>query len=253
MRLMRLSHSYVNAVGVDLYVILPISTDDGATFSPPAMDAPWLKTELGKHGRSQTALAKFLGLDQSAVNRMCKGERQIKVREADKIRAYLAATRRHGDTDPTDNVDASTEEGATFIRVEGVVEAGAWREAFASPSGPDHIPMVASAMLEGDVFALKVAGPSMNEFYPDGSYVVVRRWAGGPLPVGKHVVVQRVRPDGLYECTVKELRARPGNGRYELWPRSRDPAYQAPIGYETEGDLPVEIIGRVIAGLTLVE
>jgi hypothetical protein len=58
-----------------------------------SIDPDWLKAELAKPGRSQSALARFLGVTSAAiVNRMAQGKRDISAKEADKIRAYLAAT-----------------------------------------------------------------------------------------------------------------------------------------------------------------
>ena len=71
-----------------------------SSFSPRmveklAIEPSWLKDELEKPGRSQSALARFLGLASPAiVNRMCKGDRKITAEEADGIRSYLAATAR---------------------------------------------------------------------------------------------------------------------------------------------------------------
>lgn len=51
-----------------------------------------LAAELRKHGRSQTALAKFLGLDQSAISRMVNGRREIKANEWEAIKLWLEET-----------------------------------------------------------------------------------------------------------------------------------------------------------------
>lgn len=51
-----------------------------------------LKRELTRYGRSQAALARALGIDTSAVNRMVKGTRQIKAAEAQSIVDYLERT-----------------------------------------------------------------------------------------------------------------------------------------------------------------
>lgn len=59
------------------------------------IDADWLKAELDKPGRSQSALSRFMGFTSPAiVNRMAQGRRDISAKEADQIRAYLAATTR---------------------------------------------------------------------------------------------------------------------------------------------------------------
>lgn len=51
-----------------------------------------LRDALTREGRSQTALAQFMGIDQSAVNRIVHGLRSVKVDEASRIEAYLAET-----------------------------------------------------------------------------------------------------------------------------------------------------------------
>jgi phage repressor protein C with HTH and peptisase S24 domain len=89
----------------------------------------------------------------------------------------------------------------------------------------------------------------MDLHYRDGSYVVVEPWFGGPLPVGKHVVVERELPSGMIETTIKELVRTPG-GELELWPRSRHPSHQTPVPYQDVDDVTVRVIGRVIWALT---
>lgn len=206
-----------------------------------AMDPAWLKAELRKPGRSQAALARFMGVSQPVVNRICQDGRKILATEADKIRTYLIATGNG------DNLPPPPPISARLIKVNGVVEAGAWREA-GQLAFVEQIPVLNTAAFEGDVFALKVSGPSMNQHYADGSYVIVRAWAGGPLPYGKHVVVKRERADGLVECTIKELR---NGNKPELWPNSDDPAHQKPVPYGDNGDITVSIVGRVIASLRI--
>lgn len=49
-----------------------------------------LKEALDMPGRSQSALARFMKIEASAVNRMCQGTREIKVREAQQIASYLS-------------------------------------------------------------------------------------------------------------------------------------------------------------------
>jgi SOS-response transcriptional repressor LexA len=217
----------------------------------PNMDAEWLKQELEKPPRSQSDLARFLGMHHSKVNRMCSGERAIKAWEADRIREYLAETsgealERTGGSRPT-TVGGKT---ATHTRiapqrtatarlpVRGTVEAGSWREA-ALLSDLDYeseSPLVAPEwVVDSGAFALRVVGPSMDLLYPDGSLIVVQPWHGGPLPYGRRVIVERIR-DGLVETTVKEL-VRGSNGDPELWPRSSHAAHQAPIPYQPSDTL----------------
>lgn len=214
------------------------------------MDLAWLKEQLRLHGRSQSALARYMGIEHAAVvNRIVNGSRRIKVEEAEQIEAYLRATDGSTWTGKGDNQTQpeNPTHGLTLIPVLGVVEAGAWREvADVALAERETIEVAQDRRFEGETFALKVVGASMNRVYPDGSFVIARRWNGGPLPAGKRVIVDRER-DGLHETTIKEL-VRTSDGHWELWPRSDDPRHQQPIPYEDENTT-VRIIGRVIARL----
>lgn len=209
-----------------------------------AMQPDWLKAELAKPGRSQSALARFLKMAPEQVNRMCKGTRKISADEADQIRAYLAATASGGGATIT---HLSPKPGqVSLLTVRGTVEAGSWREVPFTDLAHDLETLPAPrSVVDSGAFALRVAGPSMDLLYPDGSYVVVQPWHGGPLPYGKRVVVERSRPDGLMETTVKELVRGPG-GEPELWPRSSSPAHQAPIPYKDVEGVTVRILGTVV-------
>lgn len=209
------------------------------------MDPKWLKDELAKPGRSQTGLAKWLGYDHpSIVNRMCSGDRQIKALEADKIREYLTVTERGS---PATLTHIAPKPAPTaLLTVKGTVEAGSWREVALADLEHDPETLIAPrSVVDSGAFALRVAGPSMDRLYPDGSYVVVQPWHGGHLPYGKRVVVERSR-NGLVETTLKEL-VRNEAGEAELWPRSTHPAHQTPVVYKEgeEGSM-VRIIGVVM-------
>jgi phage repressor protein C with HTH and peptisase S24 domain len=208
------------------------------------MQADWLKSELEKPGRSQSALARFMGVVPEIVNRMANGKRQIKAHEADQIRQYMAAT--SGSGSATLPHISPRPSAASLLTVRGTVEAGSWREvAFTDfEHEPETLPAPRS-IVDSGAFALRVAGPSMDQLYPDGSYVVVQPWHGGPLPFGKRVVVERSRPDGLAETTVKEL-VRGADGEAELWPRSNHPAHQSPVPYKDIEDVTVRIVGVVV-------
>lgn len=56
------------------------------------MDIDWLKVELAKPGRSQSALARHMNVATSAINRLVNGGRDLKVREVEAIHAYLRET-----------------------------------------------------------------------------------------------------------------------------------------------------------------
>lgn len=64
--------------------------DDEAPRAVVSDQAQWLRDRLAETGRSQTELARALGLDASAVNRMCSGLRDIKAREMVAIDAFFS-------------------------------------------------------------------------------------------------------------------------------------------------------------------
>jgi SOS-response transcriptional repressor LexA len=117
------------------------------------------------------------------------------------------------------------------ITVIGAVQAGSWSEAAEWP--PDDqfttVAMIDQRFSKLKPIGLEVRGPSMNEIYPPGSIVIcvnLIELERDPLP-GEKVIVQRHRPDGLIEATVKELR-QDATGQYWLWPRSNHPEFQQP-------------------------
>lgn len=98
---MRLSHSSVNAIFAS---IMRTSQwpDSPSVTTLRRMNGEELKRLLEMPGRSQAALARWLGFpDNSYVNKMVKGQRQIKLDELPKIQAYLKATSRGEEVDPS--------------------------------------------------------------------------------------------------------------------------------------------------------
>jgi phage repressor protein C with HTH and peptisase S24 domain len=136
--------------------------------------------------------------------------------------------------------------------VNGSVEAGAWR---ASEHWDDERSFVIEGMPSpvpgAKRFGLVVTGNSMDEFYKDGEILdCVSIYDKGVRPqTGDHVIVERIRPDGLRELTVKEYREE--NGSYLLIPRSSDPRF-LPLEYPgpdveqpTDAER-IEVIGFVL-------
>ncbi|PYE37438.1 helix-turn-helix protein [Rhizobium sp. PP-F2F-G38] len=68
-----------------------------------AINTVWFHDKLNTKGKSLRDLARFLGLDPSAVSRMLKGERKMTAEEQDQIAAFLdvgildVAAHRRGD------------------------------------------------------------------------------------------------------------------------------------------------------------
>jgi SOS-response transcriptional repressor LexA len=133
------------------------------------------------------------------------------------------------------------------VPVIGVVQAGLWQEVIEDEPQPEELLPINLQGFDGSqLYALRVSGPSMDLFYPEGTRVVVCPAAEIGVREGDHVVVRRRRGD-LVETTLKEIvQAKQG---IELWPRSSDPRFQEPIRLQTvrDADEGPEIIGVVVA------
>lgn len=141
---------------------------------------------------------------------------------------------------------ASRPQGLRMVGVLGEVRAGAWAELPEQGEGPtEFVPVALPEYERAHLFALHVAGRSMDRHYPDGSVVIVCPAHEAGIREGDHVVVRRQR-GGLYETTLKEIVSEPGG--VALWPRSTDPAHQEPIRLQSVRDAQEgpEIIGVVV-------
>lgn len=134
-----------------------------------------------------------------------------------------------------------------FVPVVGSVQAGAWAEILDDPPDPeDLVPIYLPGFEGASLYALRIHGPSMDMFYPDGSLVIVCPAVEIGVREGDHVVVRR-RRGSLAETTVKEVVREPTG--IALWPRSTDPNFQEPIRLETvrDADDGPEIIAVVVS------
>lgn len=130
----------------------------------------------------------------------------------------------------------------TGIWVAGHVQAGDFREAI--EWGRDEwylIDVPVPARFRKVAKALEVRGNSMNQEFKPGAVVV---WvpvleARAPLD-GDFVIVYSHCNDGMIEATVKQYREI--EGKPWLWPKSDDPAHQAPIDPCNPADNVVEVI-----------
>jgi SOS-response transcriptional repressor LexA len=131
--------------------------------------------------------------------------------------------------------------------VVGSVQASFWMTRAPAMDVPiDHIPVQVLNHDPDQLYALKVIGPSMNRYAPDGSHVVCLRYGGGPqrMQQGKIVHVQRERY-GEFEWTLKQVRWH--DGKAYLWPDSDDPAYQDPIALDGRNpDVNITLLGIVV-------
>lgn len=134
------------------------------------------------------------------------------------------------------------------VPVLGEVAAGVWREARSveEHDADEFLPISIPGYDASTLYALRVSGPSMNMYYPDGRFVIVAPAADVGIREGDHVVVRRSRA-GLVETTIKEVVKEAD--RVALMPRSTDPAFQEAIyigGQEGDQDAPV-IMAVVVA------
>lgn len=127
----------------------------------------------------------------------------------------------------------NTPPGSASFPVIGYVQAGAWQSALEIPAeDQEHIALpVAGFPLKDRCFVLEVKGNSMNKAaIPEGAYLLCINLHDFPrdLRSGDRVITHRHNEAGEMEATVKELEIRE-DGAHWLWPRSDDPAHQAPI------------------------
>ncbi|CAB5162568.1 HTH_XRE domain containing protein [uncultured Caudovirales phage] len=146
----------------------------------------------------------------------------------------------------------SFQSSVTLI-VNGTVEAGVWRE---DSEGAESFEVdVPPPVQNAKRFGLVVEGFSMDLHYEPGSVLdCISIYANGIQPMtGDHVIVERIKPDGLRERTVKEFCAR--DGRFYLRPKSTRPEFQAEIEIGApDGDHPhdgeqVNVVGFVVSAI----
>ena len=217
---------------------------------------------------TQTALANHLGITRDAYSKY-EGRTVIPnkhAREAAKVLGvdweYLVSPESiNQKLSNTLHNDVAVSTGTIPIFVRGAVQAGLFREALEWPRDdwetmriPANLPYA-----DKELQALKVRGPSMNAWYPDGSYIVfvpTIQLSEGWLPAsGQHVLVQRTNEWGEVEATVKEV-AYEGKDLL-LWPKSDDPAHQKPWRLKAPKRIdpddtsePIRITGLVVWAFT---
>lgn len=133
------------------------------------------------------------------------------------------------------------------------VAAGVWREDFDSIDvmeidTPPPVPFAKR-------FGFTVEGRSMDLAYEPGTVLdCVSIFTNGVQPeTGDHVIVERIKPDGLRERTVKEYLLR--DGKHFLVPRSSLPEFQgeieigAPDETMHEGDETIQVIAFVVSSI----
>jgi SOS-response transcriptional repressor LexA len=120
---------------------------------------------------------------------------------------------------------ADVEQSNDQLHVNGSVAAGVWRESEHWNDERRFVIHLPSPFPNAKRFGVVVEGLSMNQVYEPGSVLdCISIFADGVKPSnGDHVIVERTRPDGLRELTVKEYQE--DGGRYLLVPRSTRPEF----------------------------
>lgn len=192
-------------------------------------DVEWIAEGLKKPGKTKGGLAQALNRSASVVTSILAGEREVKAREIPVIAGYLGVELPNG---PADVMRLS--EHLVPIRLQGLVEAGAWREAedmnqdepvwMNEPRDPDFP--------QARMMAFEVAGTSMNALKPrpilDGDRIIGVDFDDTGLAIrdGMVVVVQQARSAGqLREWSVKQVAL--FDDRVEFQPKSTDPKHKA--------------------------
>ncbi|MBS0521859.1 MAG: helix-turn-helix transcriptional regulator [Proteobacteria bacterium] len=151
------------------------------------MDLKWIAEMLERPGFSQAGLARALGKDAAAVNRMLKGDRQIKANEVPVILDYLQAAPPPTDRVATLAAQAVGHRPAPAAQIQRVAEGNArpdvpvWASAEAGQDGAmvlvnDPIDYIRrSERMQGvkNPFAFYVIGSSMSPAIEHGDQVVV--------------------------------------------------------------------------------
>lgn len=200
-----------------------------------------LRDERKAAGLTQKQLADCADTSQAQIVRLEKSERKLTKEWAERLAPCLKLSAKEllfG--------RQSVEVGVTGLRVEGVSEAGTFRDI--SLQNGDEADMEVISVAEDARFprakqyALLIHGDSMNKHFPDGCYVTCVNFAdtGLELKSGMIVHVERVR-GSLVETTIKAYEVR-GPQKF-LVPKSTNRNH---ADIEINGDEDTEIIVRGI-------
>jgi phage repressor protein C with HTH and peptisase S24 domain len=196
------------------------------------MDLKWIAEMLDRPGYSQAGLARALGKDAAAVNRMLKGERQIKANEVPVIVDYLqvmppasdraATLAAAGSPMPSQSIQRLPETGAR-------PDVPVWASAEAGQDGAmvlvnDPIDYIRrSERMQGvkNPFAFYVIGGSMSPAIEHGDQVVVNPVV--PVRPGADCVFIQEDENGTMLALVKRLlRVSPDHWRVRQFNPPRD-------------------------------
>jgi hypothetical protein len=202
----------------------------------------WVRKGLLKKGKTNTGLAKALGLEQPRIPEIKDGRRRVQAAELPVIASYLE--------EPVPPQLVEVTDPWQRVIVSGTVQAGYWAEPNEDRAGePEVLQVPLPEILRSiPIQGIRVEGDSMNKVFPAGTRLVCASLYDlheeEPI-AGKRYIVRRTRADGAVEMTVKEAE-QDATGKWWLWPRSTDPRHQEPIPFDTkEGDA-IEVTARVL-------
>ena len=168
------------------------------------MDLKWLAEQLDRPGYSQAGLARALGKDAAAVNRMLKGERQIKANELPVITGYLQShppgTDEHGYPQPILPVIHNDK---ADVPVWASAQAGSDGALVLTSEPIDYIKRSERMMGVRNPFAFFVIGNSMSPAIEHGDQVVVNPVV--PPKPGADCVFVNDDGNGTMRALVKRL------------------------------------------------
>ncbi|MCO4316314.1 XRE family transcriptional regulator [Phyllobacterium sp. 21LDTY02-6] len=210
----------------------------------------WIKQGLAQPGKTQSGLAKHLGIAHPQITQLLQGKRSLKVSEPPKIAEYLELP------DPFSEIRPATSR-LVPIPVIGKTEAGSFREVDdMDQSEPVFLSLPPDERFPGArQVAFDVEGDSMNALRPrpilPGDRAVCVAYEDvahdATLRDGMVVVVERTRDGGhTREWSIKQVEIYAD--RTEFHPRSNNPKHKPIVVkrdmHADEGTV-VEIIGLV--------
>ena len=173
------------------------------------MDATWFQQTLERAGMSQADLARHLGLAPSAISRMLKGERQMKLLEAVQIAAFLGISQdevlRHAGAGAGVAVSAGPARRgrpprthlpliaggarAEPIPIRSAARGGADQEMFLADGPIGYTPRPANLTGVRGAYAIYMVGDSMEPRYAQGWLLHINPFK--PPIRGRDVVVYK--------------------------------------------------------------
>lgn len=210
----------------------------------------WIKSGLEQPGKTQTGLARHLGIAHPQISLLVNGRRNLKVDEIPKIASYLGI-------DPP-NVEARPAVAELSpVRKAGMVEAGTFREVDEfDQSEPEEINIEPDKRFpNARRMYFEVLGDSMNNLQPTpifpGAKCICVDFEDVAHEVGLRdgmiVVVQRSRDGGhIREWSVKQIAL--FDDRVEYQPRSTNARHKAIVvkrEHDADDGTSVEVIALV--------